>query len=108
MGDRGNIIIKQEEGTIYFYTHWHGSDLPTIVQAAIARRLRWDDESYLARIIFCGLVGKEDFEGETGYGISLIEIEQGSPTVTVDIPAQEVRIDGAKWSFEEFTKQQFV
>ena len=66
MGYRGQVLI--EDVGVYLYTHWGASELTKTVQKALAKKWRWDDPEYLARIIFCEMV-KGDEEGETGYGI---------------------------------------
>jgi hypothetical protein len=131
MGDRGNIFIVDNsagsvtfQGTesvaeikatlaakalggrskstgIYFYSHWNGSDLPFVVQRALARKHRWDDGPYLARIIFCELV-KGDESSETGFGISTGICDNSHPVVTVDPGDQTVSFNGNSWSFESY------
>lgn len=61
MGNRGNIKVQYQEGQpIYFYTHWSGSTINSIVRKALKRgQDRWEDESYLARIIFSELIKDE-------------------------------------------------
>jgi hypothetical protein len=87
MGDRGNIFIKYDEyNGIYFYTHWRGSEIRNVVKAALSKRERWDDDSYLARIIFDELTGLDG--GSTGYGISPYLQDYNHPTVIVDIDNQ--------------------
>ena len=89
MGDRGNIIIKDGESTVYLYTHWEGSRLNEILKSALKRgKTRWEDGAYLARIIFCEMIG-EDTEELTGYGISSIMVDGGND-ITVDIEKQTV------------------
>lgn len=104
MGNRANIQIKYSEGNdIFFYSHWSGRDVDNIVQSALLRgKSRWDDESYLARIIFVDLI-RDDVFDLIGNGISPYEIEAGSPKCIVDMPSQKV-IDtyGKQWTFEEF------
>ena len=68
MGDRGEVSING----VYLYTHWGGKELIEDVKKALNERARWDDEEYLARIIFCKMVG-DDMESTTGYGIGNIE-----------------------------------
>ena len=68
MGDRANIVIENDAGRIYLYTHWAGYSLPETLRSALERgKSRWDDESYLTRIIFCEMVkGSEaDLTGMT-------------------------------------------
>lgn len=70
MGDRRNVVVKYPNGqSIYFYTHHRGEDLPRVVAEGLnAGRGRWDDPSYLARIIFSTMTAGNDIS--TGYGIS--------------------------------------
>ena len=71
MGDRGNIVVKVDDGDIYLYSHCTGSELPIILQNALKKFPgRWEDPSYMARIIFCEMI-KDCVGGETGYGISV-------------------------------------
>ena len=71
MGDRANVLVKDDKSKVYLYTHWSGEELPTTLQIALKRKQRWDDSYYLTRIIFCAMVkGNED--GETGFGISSV------------------------------------
>lgn len=106
MGDRGNICMEIEDGTeIYLYTHWHGSELKSILQSALIRgRSRWSDESYLARIIFSEMI-KDSVEELTGYGISTSLAEGG--VIKVNVAAQEVWHGTKHWSFEEYCNSVF-
>lgn len=89
MGDRGNIVIRQSDGDVWFYTHWSGSEIKDTVKTALAKRWRWNDESYLARIVFSELV-KGNEEEETGFGISTQLQDNGHDIVVVDVPHQRV------------------
>ena len=115
MGDRGNIVMDYSEETddqdqdrrIFFYTHWSGSELKSIVQTALRKRWRWDDPSYLSKIIFWELV-KGNEERETGYGIAPHEIDNEHPYVIVT-PSQQIVTEGETiWTFEEFIQQEFA
>jgi len=92
MGDRANVYVKDESGKggVYLYTHWGGTDLPLIVQAALKQKKRWGDAPYLARIIFCQMVGQSDFAGEHGYGISIHMCDNEHPIIVVDCDAETV------------------
>lgn len=71
MGDRGNIVVVDGASKVYLYTHWNGSDLVDIARAACTRAVserRIDDGPYLARIVFCEMIGAD--KGTTGFGIS--------------------------------------
>lgn len=124
MGDRGNIVVRQDSKTnrddVWLYTHWGGFQIAEVVHKALKRRLRWTDASYLARIIFCQLVGKH-VAGEDGFGISCAIGDNEHPIVVVDVEAKSVFVVPEKrlidnrlpdtldakdathaWTFEEF------
>ncbi len=102
MGDRGNIVVsKQGDGTMHFYTHWSGSELPQTVADGLDRgRSRWDDYIYLNRVLFCEMI-KDDVLSETGFGLS-IEMGDGGTEIYVDHDAQEVTYNGTCLTFEDF------
>jgi hypothetical protein len=112
MGDRGNIVMKYEGGQeIWFYAHWSGSDMAAILASALERgRGRWNDDSYLSRIIFCELI-EDDVNGTTGFGISPHMCDNEHVILVVDCQAQKVSLRGEKsgplpavWTFEQFAK----
>lgn len=91
MGDRGNIAVQTGDKRVYLYGHWSGQEMPEILRKALARKARWDDPSYLARIIFCELVG--DDKSETGFGISATIDDNEHPIIVVDCDKQVVTIE---------------
>lgn len=66
MGDRAQVHFV--DTGVWLYTHWDAYELIETVQRALARKLRWTDTEYLARIVFCEMC-KGDYDGEMGYGI---------------------------------------
>jgi hypothetical protein len=93
-----NNFGSHKRSEIYFYTHWGAEGLEDTLRAALIRgKERWDDESYLARIIFSEMV-REDVDGTTGYGIAPYERDDEFPTITVDMLKKSV--DGVP--FETF------
>lgn len=92
MGDRANVAVQSDGKRVYFYTHSSGYCLPETVRAALARNLRWDDSSYLARIIFCEMV-RDCERGETGFGISPEPTDNEYPFLVVNINDQTVTIE---------------
>lgn len=90
MGDRANVAVKAADDDIVFlYTHRDGSKLRETLRAALARNARWDDASYLTRIIFAEMVKGREAE-ETGFGIGA-QVGDGDGRVWfVDVPAQTV------------------
>lgn len=99
MGDRANVAVVQHDGSrVYLYTHWGGYGLPVTVREALATdrgRGRWADEAYLARIIFCQMLGDpEELTGETGFGISThICDNDGYMVIVVDTKKREVSVE---------------
>lgn len=103
MGDRANILVKEDErdSGVYLYTHYGGSNLPQTLQKALAKKWRWDDSEYLTRIIFdCMSNGCQG--QETGFGISTTVGDGEDRIAEVDVNKQEVHIGSETWSFEEF------
>ena len=93
---------------MYLYTHWGASELPETVRKALAKKWRWGDPSYLARIIFDEMT-KGSHGEETGFGIStspagdawrLVEVDCRNKTVSIVDNEEET----SKMSFDEFIK----
>lgn len=98
MGDRANIRLdygkhRTEErayDSIYLYTHWGGSAIAETLQTALERgRSRWDDDSYLARIIFNQMTAGIEME-TTGIGISPYEISPDRENIVINLTEQTV------------------
>ena len=112
MGNRANIQVKYQDGhDIFFYSHWDGSNVDKIVTSALSSergKKRINDESYLARIIFCEMI-KNDVLGETGYGISPYECEEGSPKCVVDMAKRLVtKSNGTEIPFNDYEGQGLI
>lgn len=103
MGDRANVLVKGhgDDPGVYLYTHWSGTELPENARVALARKERWDDSAYLARIVFCQMVGA-DTEGTTGYGISATIGDGDDRILILDPNTQKVTVNGESMSFEAF------
>ena len=103
MGDRGNICMLMRDGNrVYFYTHWTGSQLKKILIGALTRgKSRWDDEPYLARIIFSEMI-QNNVMGLEDYGISSYKTDNEHPIYYVDIENQEVTVEDVSYAFEDF------
>ncbi len=79
MGDRGNIVCNG----VFMYSHWGGYGLKEQLRNALKRgKSRWDDPSYLARIIFCEMIA-DDIMGTTGYGLSTSLCDNEHPILFV-------------------------
>lgn len=100
MGNRRNIqLTYKDRNKIYFYTHWGADELENVIKKVLRRKERWDDESYLARMIFSEMI-KDKISEETGYGIAPYEIDSENPTIELDLGNQTVN----KIPFEEYIK----
>ncbi|KKN21988.1 hypothetical protein LCGC14_0919930 [marine sediment metagenome] len=101
MGDRAVAEIKVKDGSLYFYTHWCGSELPKFAEIVLKSAApRIDDDPYALRIVVDGLIkltGTRD--SETGSGLLLHPNVEDSynddkPSVIIDLVANEVRTTG--------------
>ncbi|MDD4869570.1 MAG: hypothetical protein PHR77_03335 [Kiritimatiellae bacterium] len=92
MGDRGNIVVRHENGQrIYLYTHEYGSHIGYILASALKRAgmERWDCDCYLTRIIFCEMVRGEEMEN-IGFGIGTSVPDNDHPMLVVNVPRQRI------------------
>ncbi len=73
MGDRAMAEIKTEGGSLYFYTHWAGYDLPDIAQTALDTAApRKGDFPYATKIVLDQLISAcHARDSETGAGVML-------------------------------------
>ena len=103
MGDRANVRVIDADSEVFLYTHWSGAELPKTVKSALAKRLRWSDGQYLARIIFCEMV-KGAASEETGYGITSVCGDGQGQIIIVDVDDQTVTdYENKTVSFTEYT-----
>jgi hypothetical protein len=88
MGDRANVGIRTSDNDIIFlYLHWGGLDRHEIVANAISYAMtRENDESYFTRI-FISRVIAEDWNKETGVGLSINKISSAGDGY--DIPVYD-------------------
>ena len=101
MGDRAMAEIKVKDGSLYFYTHWNGSNLPRFAEIVLnSAAPRIGDDAYALRIVVAGLIkltGTRD--SETGAGLMLHPDVEDSynddkPSVVIDLVRNEVRTTG--------------
>lgn len=131
MGDRANVFIKDPtkadpEAGVYLYTHWDGDGLAEVVQRALARKQRWNDGAYLARIVFCTMLkgeakGDDVLGDETGFGIATGPPDNEHPIIEIDPKRNRIAFRptdddddkqahdakmrlGGGWTFEEYVK----
>lgn len=95
MGDRANIGVitgyGDAEGPVFLYSHWGGSAIKNTLAEALDSapgRGRWNDSSYLARIILDTMTRGQD--PETGFGISRTLEDNEHDVLIVDPDTQSV------------------
>lgn len=87
MGDRANVIIRGHKEQVCVYTHWSGSERKEITAAALARsKDRWNDPSYLARVILDQFTDGD--RGTTGFGVWSTPQDNEYPFLIVDCDKQ--------------------
>jgi hypothetical protein len=94
MGDRANIVIKDDDSIVYLYSHWGGYNLPETLGKALVRAKedgRLTDGSYLARIIFSEMI-RDSIDGTTGFGISSVLTDNEYDLITIDVAKQTVTL----------------
>jgi len=101
MGDRGQVkIIHWDDKEIYLYTHWGGGELEASVKKTLSKRSRWNDDSYLTRMLFCDMV--EGYEkDETGFGIQTVPNDDAGITITINPENQTIEVNrGGEITFD--------
>lgn len=93
MGDRATFIFEQSDGNaIYLYGHWAGYEMMNSLANAIAvARPRWNDEAYATRIAISNIIGNE-WDQETGWGISTYFCDSEHSVPVVSFKTQSVRL----------------
>ena len=107
MGDRAMAEIKTEDGSLYFYTHWHGYHLPDHARRAVeAARGRLGGDSYGTRIIVDQLIKFSNArDSDTGAGLMLQpnaedEYNGDRPSVIIDAVTGTVTVYNHTQVFE--------
>ena len=62
------MISDPGYGAVVLYTHWRGDQISSIAKDVLAKRDRWNDASYLARIMLDEMTGRA--KETTGFGIT--------------------------------------
>ena len=104
MGCRGTIEIieKDNDPSVFLYTHWGAKEMLPQITTTLKKKERWDDASYLARMIFCEMV-KGDEEGNTGYGIQTWRTGDAEEEITVNVEHQWIKQERTYKPSETFT-----
>jgi hypothetical protein len=103
MGARTNFELRDEKGSVWLYSHWGGDSKVSDLANALAKaEPRWVDSGYGMRIVASQLIG-EQWDGETGYGLSSYEQgeEQFDP-ICVDFRTKTVSYQDRFYAFDVF------
>lgn len=100
MGDRGNIVVKgYDDRQVFLYSHWGGTNLPGILSRALKTgEARWNDEAYIARIIFAHMIEGCRVDATTGFGISAGLGDNEHAILVVNAVQQTVEVWAASWT----------
>jgi len=104
MGERVVFNFKQADGNyISLYSHWGETSMHEDLAHAIDKaRPRWNDETYLARILVSQLIG-QDWDSELGYGLwAGTSRYEGETNVEIDLSNKTVTDDSGTHSFDYF------
>jgi len=128
MSTRAQVACIENNVPLYLYQHCDGYDVPMEVQNALkAAPDRWNDSTYLNRVIFSYMImngtyvsydGKavNPLETTTGYGISLTPCENAYHLIVLDHDHMRIgfmegmeydasKLEEVKWyTYKEYTK----
>ena len=89
MSTRAQVHFKNSG--VFLYQHMDGANLPIEVANALLLNERWDDEDYLARIVFDTMKDQSNYP-TTGYGIGTVEHGDIEYLVVLDVENQTVEV----------------
>lgn len=103
MGSRTVYELKDNNGSIFLYSHWGGDKKEFDAFWALkAAEPRWSDKTYAMRIFISQIIG-EQWHSETGFGISAKNVfEESFDPMVIDFDNQTVDYVGEVKSFRDF------
>jgi hypothetical protein len=107
MGARTVFEVKDQDGSIFLYSHWGGdTKLEDAIHALRKAEPRWYDHTYGMRIFISQIIG-DAWDSETGYGISTKHSfeEQYEPMV-IDFGSKVVEYNDEVIPFKDFVLEQ--
>ncbi len=89
MGDRRMTEIQTEDGSLYLYSHWGGTEMPDDAIAAIIHsRERWHDQSYAVAM----MLDKFNVSGIMLKPNSEDEYNDDTPSIVIDLNGKRLTI----------------
>ena len=103
MGSRTNFELKDENGSVWLYSHSGGDDKAVDLATALDKaEPRWGDTPYAIRIVVSQLIGNR-WDIETGFGLSSFESgEESYSPICVNFPTKTVNYEEREYTFAEF------
>ena len=90
MGSRAQVEVQQEPHSVFLYTHWGADEiLQDTIKGIIKGKLRWNDPTYLTRVLFDSLRKNDD--STLNYGIGTFQAGDIEKLIIVDTEHREVR-----------------
>lgn len=103
MGARTNFELKDENGSVWLYSHWGGDDKSSDFASALEHaRPRWGDTPYAIRMVISYLI-KDNILSDTGYGITSYQSgEESYDPLSADFVSKVVEYEQETFTFDEF------
>ena len=90
MGARAQVEVQQKPHSVFLYTHWGADEiLQDVIKGIIKGKLRWNDPTYLTRILFDSM--KKGDDSTKSFGIGTFQAGDIEKLVIVDTENQEVK-----------------
>lgn len=109
MGARTVFEVKDQDGSIFLYSHWGGdTKVEDAIHALRKAEPRWGmhDTTYAMRIFISQIVG-EAWNDETGYGISTKHhFEEQYEPMVIDFESNTVEYLEEVIPFKDFVSEQ--
>ena len=91
----GQIEIIGPYGRVYLYTHETANELINVVNDVLCKVVRWSDPDYLARMIFCRMIPKKNWEDELGFGIGTQLYKDVNMLISLDTVHHTIKISSS-------------
>lgn len=104
------IINQHGSSPVYLYSHEGALSMVNTVYEILSQKKRWDDADYLARMLFCAMIPKDDWDKEKGYAIGTTLYEGIALFISINVPKQTIKIQITKdlHNYESMSFDDFV
>jgi hypothetical protein len=108
MGTHATVLVWQDDNKepLNFYQHYDGYNIAKEVAEGLkAGQGRWDDPTYLARIIFTQMTKSNPYDDTTGFGIGIGKGFEAEYMVVIYTNYEETNI---VYQDEAYSPEQFI